>query len=369
MFNFLPKSTTLDVACLSRLFEHKTTSYKLLFFGALLSLLEKESERKTWKGKYSYRSICIEMLIDAWYPHRFFALSFGLQDKVGSILEKIEFPTDENACKAQNARDLRAQIEYQFEAIQAKSLLRYAPYRLLTPFFTKELSGTRDSARRMRINELADQRFFTPTPPLYRICQIEQTIHLHPYWMAYLTQHLPIIKSWHQHHWASFLQSRNPNVPAVITKATKPSFRRSLTKQKAFWEKILGHTEIYCVYSGKLLTKENYALDHFLPWSFVGHDQLWNLIPSDPTQNSIKGSKLPCRHDIQKFIETQHHALTTSYALLKKTEWKIAIESYRTDLKLAPCDIIDKTELTNAYNQQLDPMISLAENMGFVKRR
>ena len=34
-------------------------------------------------------------------------------------------------------------------------------------------------------------------------------------------------------------------------------------------------------------------MDHFVPWSFVANDELWNLIPIEKRLNSSKSNKLP----------------------------------------------------------------------------
>ena len=34
-------------------------------------------------------------------------------------------------------------------------------------------------------------------------------------------------------------------------------------------------------------------MDHFIPWSFVMNDELWNLMPMDSSLNSSKSNKLP----------------------------------------------------------------------------
>ena len=37
----------------------------------------------------------------------------------------------------------------------------------------------------------------------------------------------------------------------------------------------------------------NYEVDHFIPWSFVMNDEVWNLSPMDPSLNSAKSNRLP----------------------------------------------------------------------------
>lgn len=34
-------------------------------------------------------------------------------------------------------------------------------------------------------------------------------------------------------------------------------------------------------------------MDHFVPWSYVANDELWNLIPMEKSLNSSKNNKLP----------------------------------------------------------------------------
>lgn len=84
----LPHSDQLDIAALSGLFRDKTNSYKYLFFLSLLTLL-KDRNFEINDG-ISLRDIEIEMLVTAWYPHVFFKLSFGIQDKIPSVLTILE---------------------------------------------------------------------------------------------------------------------------------------------------------------------------------------------------------------------------------------------------------------------------------------
>ncbi|MFO7585650.1 MAG: HNH endonuclease domain-containing protein [Anaerolineales bacterium] len=42
-----------------------------------------------------------------------------------------------------------------------------------------------------------------------------------------------------------------------------------------------------------LLYKGAYSLDHFLPWRYVAHDLLWNILPASKSVNSSKSDSLP----------------------------------------------------------------------------
>ena len=42
-----------------------------------------------------------------------------------------------------------------------------------------------------------------------------------------------------------------------------------------------------------LLNEKNISIDHFVPWSYVAHDELWNLTPTTRCINSSKSNSLP----------------------------------------------------------------------------
>jgi hypothetical protein len=45
------------------------------------------------------------------------------------------------------------------------------------------------------------------------------------------------------------------------------------------WEGILDLTPVRDVFTGQPVVPKEYDVDHFIPWSFVMNDELWNLMP------------------------------------------------------------------------------------------
>ena len=43
----------------------------------------------------------------------------------------------------------------------------------------------------------------------------------------------------------------------------------------------------------KIIDKKKYDVDHFILWSFVMNDELWNLSPMESSLNSSKSNRLP----------------------------------------------------------------------------
>lgn len=51
----------------------------------------------------------------------------------------------------------------------------------------------------------------------------------------------------------------------------------------------------------------SFDVDHFIPWSFVMNDELWNLMPMDSSLNSAKSNKLPKWYPFfKKFASNQY---------------------------------------------------------------
>ena len=52
-------------------------------------------------------------------------------------------------------------------------------------------------------------------------------------------------------------------------------------------------TSIIDIFKNEPIKKESYDVVHFIPWSFVMNDELWNLMPMDSALNSSKSNRLP----------------------------------------------------------------------------
>src|SRR5690606_35179314 len=133
-------------------------------------------------------------------------------------------------------------------------------------------------------------------------------------WFNYIKSHAKLLKEFCYWNLTLFLQVRNPNVPDIPNKLIRPAKRNSLSKQRnQYWNKYLNIKKaVPCIFTGKNIDSSNYCLDHFIPYAFVSHDLIWNLIPIDPRFNSRKSDKLPLldRH-YQKFFNLQKDAYFT----------------------------------------------------------
>lgn len=345
----LPENIKLPVTRLSQVFSNTTATYKFYWFVSLLDIVVKE--RKT---KVSFWEIIAGMVAESWYPIHYFKLSFGKADSlyVQSLALQQELNITIDADKARIKQILLDNIDNG----RVKSLLRVftlnVPYRFLSPWITY----TTDKEVIAR-----SQRFENNC--LYALNG--ETIELNPIWSDYLMEHYCILRDFAFWNLAIFLQKRNPNVPDVPSKLIKPILRDSLTRQHKFWDAYIETVgSIRCIYTDKSLVVKGYDLDHFIPWSFVSHNLLWNLLPADSSINSSKSNNLPSLDKYLKSYANLHHeALKTLYP--RKPNDKI-FEDYLTVYDSVP-ELIRLTDddFCNVFQRTFSPMVQIAENMGF----
>ena len=330
----LPAQNNLDIEAFSDLFKNTSTSYKYLFFQAILSYLKETNFKKV---SYSFALLESKMLEIAEYPIKVCHLDFGSDDRVARKLYN------------------------KFEKI---NLLKFVPYRLLTPFFTQQIKGLNAVAIHKKIVDLSTQK--TESPPIYQI--IEKSIMLNANWVAYFQENFVIIEAWSLWHWANYLQKKNPNTLAILNKLQKPSERLSLNKQTQYWQTVLNAQPFKCIYSGIKLTPNNLSLDHFLPWSFIGHDQLWNLIPTAQGVNSAKSDNIPSMTDyLDNFITIQQTSLEVAFDEMGKDRWQNTINDFSNDFKMEFSDLQKPKNETFAtkYREIIMPLATLAKNSSF----
>ncbi|MBR4625687.1 MAG: HNH endonuclease, partial [Alphaproteobacteria bacterium] len=293
----LPQNNILPISSLAGIFSNTTATYKFYWFVALLDIVVKE--RKT---RISFWEIIAGMVAESWYPIHYFKLSFGKSDSLFDKSLEIQ-----NAFQISIESDKDKVRKYLLDNLNGtKKFLRIftlnVPYRFLSPWI--KYTYDEDVVAK-------SQRFENDC--LYAIYGDE--IVINDNWVEYLTEHYSILRDFAFWNLTEFLQKRNPNVPDVPSKLIKPILRDSLTKQHKFWDAYIETVgSIRCIYTNKPLIAKDYDLDHFIPWSFVSHNLLWNLLPADSSINSSKSNNLPPLDIYLKpYAELHHKALKTIY--------------------------------------------------------
>lgn len=343
----LPQNNKLPIPTLAGIFSNTTATYKFYWFVALLDIVVKE--RKT---RISFWEIIAGMVAESWYPIHYFKISFGKSDSLFDKSLEIQ-----NAFQISIESDKDKIKKYLLDNLNGtKKFLRIftlnVPYRFLSPWI--KYTYDEDVVAK-------SQRFENDC--LYAIYGDE--IVINDNWVEYLTEHYTILRDFAFWNLTEFLQKRNPNVPDVPSKLIKPLLRDSLTKQHKFWDAYIETVgSIRCIYTNKPLIVKDYDLDHFIPWSFVSHNLLWNLLPADSSINSSKSNNLPPLDIYLKpYAELHHNALKTIY--LKNPNNKI-LEDYLTVYdSIGELARMSDDDFCNVFQKTFLPLAQIAENMGF----
>ena len=349
----IPQSNILTTNRLGKIFTSTAATYKFFWFVSIMQI-----HAKSDNPRISVWDIVIRMVANAWYPIHYFRLSFGKNDSLFDIVMELQritqIPIDANAETIING--LKDQIENRHIRGQLNTLTQNVPYRFLSPWV--KYTWDEDVIRRSQTLE---------NGCLYSLYKEGSDFYiiLNPAWNEYLHAHYNILVDFAYWNLTLFLQVRNPNVPAIPNKLIRSDIRNSLTKQHNYWDMVMEIGEpIHCIYTNKELHPKDYDLDHFIPWSFVSHDLLWNLIPSDGSINSSKGNKLPdLDFYLPKLAAMQHRSLQL---MLKANPKNKVLEDY-TSLGFSAKDLADMSSdrFREIYEKTFNPINQIALNMGF----
>ena len=107
------------------------------------------------------------------------------------------------------------------------------------------------------------------------------------------------------------------------------------------------------------------SIDHFIPWSFVLHDEPWNLVPMFRDSNSSKSDKLPSLEDyLEPFASQQFDALM---AVRNTGRHKKIIEGYlqiEPDLAMFENSPACRMAFSNDIAKVIRPFHQIALNKG-----
>ena len=101
-----------------------------------------------------------------------------------------------------------------------------------------------------------------------------------------------MLRGWLKYNMIIYLQRRNPSVPGIADKL-QPPLERKLDKVQKYWRLLLTLEQVHEIYGNEIVTERDISIDHFVPWSYVAHDEFWNLHPTTKSINSSKSNYLP----------------------------------------------------------------------------
>jgi hypothetical protein len=366
---FLPDDGRGESGYLEAMLSNFSASYKLYWFKGLLE------EVLEGKREIAFSSIVHKMISYAWYPVLYYNLNLGkadlLADTVRFLAKGKDFQISMdstqkeiigflNECKDNEVRE------------KAKNFENMVPYRLVRPFFEKEIAVAKQSGLKdHQVNRLIEDLSKKTPLSLYEIERESGKLLVNEEWAKYLIKNEALIKGWLNYKLVDYLQKRNPSIPAIPYKIFPPE-KRDLREASNIFKKVLRYSEMKDIFTDLPFNNDNQvehggiSIDHFIPWSFVLHDELWNLCPTFKNINSEKGNKIPQMKYIDKFSTFQYQ---TFIAARREHVSEKELESYLT-IKNDIFSIVEGQDkgrevFENAIKNTINPLYQIAYNHGY----
>ena len=358
----LPTHKNLDTQHLQRLFDNMSECYKLFWFQAIVDAVMEGKEI------ISYNDLVNDMIANAWYMVSEYKLNLGPADTLEAL---VHHAYNVSGLKSSEKKDVIIQTIKSLndkELNRMKQVLTYnVPYRLQAPF----MSDFKGNAWKGTKSDLAS-RINCYTNLLYRfqnISGLDSKIVVDADWADYIRYNYEIIMGWIQYNMILYLQRRNPSIPGIPNKLAPPQ-ERKLERVKSFWKMITDIVPVYDIYGNIQMDKNNISIDHFVPWSYVAHDELWNLHPTTRGINSSKSNHLPdwnLYFDSLCNLEYQAYSMIWSYDAVHKEFDKCAKEHLNNeDIKHRLYrEGLTKVEFASNLEDVIKPVYTAAQNLGF----
>lgn len=287
----------LDIEGFSQMMKDPSFCYKFYWLEAIVKLIAANVTETT------FDAIIDEMISNAWYSVREFHVHLsgiqsdggvrdGLERAIMLLTELSDLPA--NASKV----EIKNEIRKHNDALKKykEQLTNMVPYRALAGFFAKsgDVVDWGSTVRMTKyIKQFSEEKILLPYT-FGESSKLKKQVYFNSEWIDMIQDNAVSILGWIQYEKVKWLQNNNPEVPGLVYKlAPLDEKMRKLGKVRKLWNGVLELTEIRDVFKDEPIVFKEYDVDHFVPWSFVMNDELWNLMPMDSSLNSVKSNKLP----------------------------------------------------------------------------
>lgn len=300
----------LNIDSFIHMLDDTTECYKFYWLDALLKLFS------LGKTEIFFDDLINQMIADAWYSVVEYHLHLGPKNASGKIMNSLEraviklsqltnIPNDADrdtiiVAVKENDRELHGEKD---------QLTKNVPYRMLSPFMHEVKGNDRIWDQKKRLIAYIEQLNKKECIP-YQITNgagLKKRVVINEEWQDFFMDNFVTISGWIEVKKVRYLQGRNPGVPGIIYKLVPENNKqRKLRYVRNLWNTIIETKPVYDIYSEKLLGLNDFDIDHFVPWSFVANDELWNLLPMDSSLNSSKSNNLPQWKYFELFAKNQY---------------------------------------------------------------
>lgn len=287
---------TLDIEDFSRMLKDPAYCYKFYWLEALVILI---SEGRL---NFTLSDVIDEMIVNAWYSVLEFHIHLsgmqlgevrdGLERAVLKLAALSDLPASASRVEIKNGI-----AEYSKELHKDKTQLTHmVPFRSLAGFFDRYNLSVSWENKTQLVDQIEHINAHTVLLPYTfgRSSGLQREVCVHPIWAQMIMENTVTILGWIQFEKTKWLQLNNPEVPGLVYKLSPLNEKmRKLNNVRKLWSGILEIQPIMDVFTGQPISAVDYDVDHFIPWSFVMNDELWNLMPMDSSLNSSKSNNLP----------------------------------------------------------------------------
>lgn len=280
----LPTNEYLNTHSLSRLFNNMSESYKIFWFKAIVEHVSKG------ETELSFDVLINTMIKNAWYMVTEYRLNLGPSDTLEKTVKHVqEISGIKSSAKVSEILGFVESCEDKQVKEFKRVLTLNVPYRLQAPFMP-EITGS------IWKSPASATQYINMQPDLIYSFDggkgLEKKILIKEAWADYIQANTGILLGWIDYNLITYLQRRNPSVPGIANKIYPPQ-ERKLDAAKAYWKAVITAKAIPNIYTNDIMTIKDVSIDHFVPWSYVAHDELWNLVPTTRSINSSKSNNLP----------------------------------------------------------------------------
>lgn len=191
-----------------------------------------------------------------------------------------------------------------YSAVDKYKIYEPIPYESLTTEMMIEISHQ----VKIKCKKYVVGALFEDTKRLfYSFSKKGEWIKINPIMYEFICKHKLVIEKLNYYEWARFLEKINEENVAnkLLYKIDESAKRNNLSAyRQILYEEFESRN---CFYCGKPLRFDNIDVDHFIPWSFIKDDNLWNLVLSCPKCNREKNDKLPELKYLTDIIDRNRH--------------------------------------------------------------
>lgn len=365
----IPYDENLKIEYLSRVFDRNRVSncYKYFWF---LAILEKISPQNCC---YSYDDLITEMVAKAWYMVAEYHLRLGPNNTTDNLEEAVKYVYEElNHGCIPSTEKKEVLLEYLI-GLKYVKYLKYknkltdnVPYCMQTPFYDTKNRLLKNPGKSV-IDMINQQNRLIYYFEAYNYLQTK--IMINEEWVGYLCRNKEILIDWVRYNLIGYLQDRNPSVPGIADKIVPP-YKRKLDRVKEYWKVVISADEsLKDIYGSNPLNEVSISIDHFVPWQFVAHDELWNLIPTTKSINSQKSNNIPDWDYFRPLSNLEYRAYLLRYSNNRVAEAFERCADYHVNnsgiRRALYADNLSEPVFRERLENVINPVYTSAKNCGF----